>query len=106
MVEMQDAAAFTLYARQQRLHGGFAQIGIREMGHAALCAGGPTLECSKVGERSASCGRLGKPVVPDTGGDHIKARRKASGPVRSVWWSWGESNPRPKALAGQIYTFS
>lgn len=23
-----------------------------------------------------------------------------------VWWSWGESNPRPKAIAGQIYTLS
>ena len=22
------------------------------------------------------------------------------------WWSWGESNPRPKAIAGQIYMFS
>ena len=22
------------------------------------------------------------------------------------WWSWGESNPRPKAFAGQIYTLS
>jgi len=22
------------------------------------------------------------------------------------WWSWGESNPRPKAIAGQIYTLS
>ncbi len=19
------------------------------------------------------------------------------------WWSWGESNPRPQAIAGQIY---
>ena len=23
-----------------------------------------------------------------------------------IWWSWGESNPRPKAIAGQIYTLS
>jgi len=23
-----------------------------------------------------------------------------------VWWSWGESNPRPKTIAGQIYTLS
>jgi len=23
-----------------------------------------------------------------------------------VWWSWGESNPRPKAIAGQIYMLS
>ncbi len=22
------------------------------------------------------------------------------------WWSWGESNPRPKTFAGQIYTLS
>ena len=22
------------------------------------------------------------------------------------WWSWGESNPRPKAIVGQIYTLS
>jgi len=22
------------------------------------------------------------------------------------WWSWGESNPRPKAIAGQIYMLS
>jgi len=22
------------------------------------------------------------------------------------WWSWGESNPRPKVFAGQIYTLS
>ena len=29
------------------------------------------------------------------------------GPLRGqVWWSWGESNPRPKAIAGQIYTLS
>jgi hypothetical protein len=23
-----------------------------------------------------------------------------------VWWSWGESNPRPKAFVRQIYTLS
>ena len=22
------------------------------------------------------------------------------------WWSWGESNPRPKAFVRQIYTLS
>jgi hypothetical protein len=22
------------------------------------------------------------------------------------WWSWRESNPRPKAIAGQVYTLS
>ncbi len=27
-------------------------------------------------------------------------------PLRYFWWSWGESNPRPKAIAGQIYTLS
>ena len=24
----------------------------------------------------------------------------------AFWWSWGESNPRPKAIAGQIYMLS
>ena len=29
------------------------------------------------------------------------------GPLRNlIWWSWGESNPRPKAIAGQIYALS
>lgn len=29
------------------------------------------------------------------------------GPWRALfWWSWRESNPRPKAIAGQIYTLS
>jgi len=23
-----------------------------------------------------------------------------------IWWSWRESNPRPKAIAGQVYTLS
>jgi hypothetical protein len=23
-----------------------------------------------------------------------------------LWWSWGESNPRPKAFVRQIYTLS
>ena len=23
-----------------------------------------------------------------------------------VWWSWGDLNPRPQALFGQIYMFS
>jgi hypothetical protein len=22
------------------------------------------------------------------------------------WWSWGESNPRPQAIAGQTYMLS
>jgi len=34
-----------------------------------------------------------------------------TGPKRSTvsianWWSWGESNPRPKAFVRQIYTLS
>ncbi len=24
----------------------------------------------------------------------------------TVWWSWGDLNPRPQALFGQIYMFS
>jgi len=27
-------------------------------------------------------------------------------PQRCFWWSWGESNPRPKAFVRQIYTLS
>ena len=28
----------------------------------------------------------------------------ASDLMRSLdWWSWGESNPRPQAIAGQFY---
>ena len=28
-------------------------------------------------------------------------------PLRNqFWWSWGESNPRPKAIVGQIYVLS
>lgn len=23
-----------------------------------------------------------------------------------IWWSWGDLNPRPQALFGQIYMFS
>ena len=29
-----------------------------------------------------------------------------SGLYRVVWWSWGDLNPRPQALFGQIYMFS
>ena len=24
----------------------------------------------------------------------------------SIWWSWGDLNPRPQAFFGQIYMFS
>ncbi len=26
--------------------------------------------------------------------------------VTGYWWSWGDLNPRPQALFGQIYMFS
>ena len=29
-----------------------------------------------------------------------------SGLCHAVWWSWGDLNPRPQALFGQIYMFS
>ena len=30
-----------------------------------------------------------------------------TGPYRmSVWWSWGDLNPRPQAILAQIYMFS
>ena len=35
-----------------------------------------------------------------------KKKRPHCGLLRCSWWSWGESNPRPKAIAGQIYALS
>jgi hypothetical protein len=37
----------------------------------------------------------------------VRAFSVSSGLFQTLsWWSWGESNPRPKAIAGQIYTLS
>jgi hypothetical protein len=38
--------------------------------------------------------------------DHLEASFIGGKRRTVVWWSWGESNPRPKAIAGQIYTLS
>jgi hypothetical protein len=34
------------------------------------------------------------------------ARASAAAIAAQIWWSWGESNPRPKAFVRQIYTLS
>jgi hypothetical protein len=37
---------------------------------------------------------------------HKKATEKQISAAFTVWWSWGDLNPRPQAFFGQIYMFS
>ncbi len=47
-----------------------------------------------------------RPETAPTQGDGQKKSQPDKGWDFTLWWSWGDLNPRPQALFGQIYMFS